>query len=350
MWCLNGTKRKNFCERHIHPHNVWGRSRVDTVLFIKLYIVDALCIKFNMCLNQQYSIWMHQSLSKAEGRTVKVNDCTGRYTKQAEGPGLTHTHTHTRARMHAVTHTLRLCGGVNPGWWQGHYSLVSPTRARFGLDSVAARPSMAGQRWGERDQDPSLLLWLGAWSLSFSLCLCLHQINGPGPTEEVFQSVPPAKIVHHLDSLLFIMALIHRCTYTHTCTDVYLVAFFCGWLWRKASPQVAILSGYKLSNRALFSPSSGRLSFPCVTALSAQLLSWILNDLFRMKWVKHNWLSVSGTSVPKLGLELRIQGEARRDLSPSRASPQAAKAQRGSPHAPWPVVSLLLGPFVLRNI
>lgn len=105
MWCLNGTKRKNFCERHIHPHNVWGRSRVDTVLFIKLYIVDALCIKFNMCLNQQYSIWMHQSLSKAEGRTVKVNDCTGRYTKQAEGPGLTHTHTHTRVRMHACGHT-----------------------------------------------------------------------------------------------------------------------------------------------------------------------------------------------------------------------------------------------------
>lgn len=56
---------------------------------------------------------MHQSLSKAEGRTVKVNDCTGRYTKQAEGPGLTHTRTHTCAHACMRSHTPFGCVAVS---------------------------------------------------------------------------------------------------------------------------------------------------------------------------------------------------------------------------------------------
>lgn len=91
---------------------------------------------------------------------------------------------------------------------------------------------MAGQRWGERYQDPSLLLWSGGLEpLSCpSLCFCLHQINGLGMTEEVFQSALPAKIVHHPDSLLFLLAVIQG--HTH-------VQMFIWWLF--------ILVGLRLS-------------------------------------------------------------------------------------------------------
>lgn len=237
----------------------------------------------------------------------------------------------TRSHTSAVTHTLRLCGSVYPSWWQGHYSLVSPTRAGFELDRVAERPSMAGQRWGERDQDPSLLPWSGSLELfplplspSHSLCLCLHQINGPGPDRgsvsisTACQACPSPRqpLIHHgFDTRT------HE--YTHTCTDVYLVASPLPLvLWYKARPQVAMLSGYKLLNPALLSHTPlprWRDLIACLSKLPARFLSWILNDPFWMKWMKHNWLSVSGTSVPKLGLELRLQGEARSD--PSQVGP-----------------------------
>lgn len=74
--------------------------------------------------------------------------------------------------------------------------------------------------------------------------------------------------------------------------------------------------------------------------------------------MKHNWLSVSGTSVPKLGLQLQgSKGKAvQRSLPSGSCSPSgmAATVLLGIPDPPSPSSSSSSssswGPFVLRNI
>lgn len=104
----------------------------------------------------------------------------------------------------------------------------------------------------------------------------------------------------------------------------------------KGRPQVATLSGYKLLNPALQSlttfPSSRALIF-CLSVFPAWFLSWILNDPFQMKWMKHNWLSVSGTSVPKLRLELQLQGK-RGAISPKWDLSLSGNGTARFPHDP----------------
>lgn len=122
---------------------------------------------------------------------------------------------------------------------------------------VAECPSMAGQRRGERDQDPLLLLPSGGLQPPpLSLCLRLHQINGPGPDRgsvsisTACQACPsPRKLLIHHG--------FDKHTYTHTCTDVDLVAPPHPELWRKAVPQVLPAAvRYKLFTPALVPPAA----------------------------------------------------------------------------------------------
>lgn len=128
---------------------------------------------------------------------------------------------------HTVTHPLRLCGGVYPSWWQGHYSLVSPTRAGFGLDRVAERPSMAGQRWGESDQDPSLLLWfegLELFSVSPSLFVSVSiRLMGQARQRKCFNQ-------HRLPSLSITQTASYSSWLwcTHTYTHLHMHRCLCG--------------------------------------------------------------------------------------------------------------------------
>lgn len=206
------------------------------------------------------------------------------------------------------SHEGRVCG------WTGY--------------STTSRHGRTELRWEVPGPFITLVVWGPGASLLPSLCLCLHQINGLGTTEEVFQSAPPAKTVHHSDNLLFIMALIQG--HTLTCTDVcafnscwFEVKLGFWWLchqatscWSKCSFYPSLLPCWRMEPVARLPQLPGRYR------------SWILNDPFWMKWMKHNWLSVSGTSVPKLRLELRLQGGKQRTKErslPSGACPRAAR-------------------------
>lgn len=255
-----GQKRKRFCNKHIHPCNVWDSSWADTMLFIKLYIVNTLYVKFNMCLNQQYSIWIHQFSTKLGRRTVRVNDYTGRHTGR-------HKHTVT----YTLIQTLWLCTGIYTGWWQGHYSLVSPMRAGVWLRQ-GSRVSQCGRtelRWegpgpfitpvvcGPGAPPPSLSF------SSFTLCLslCLHQINGPVPNRgsvsisTACQACPSPR-----------QHLIHHGFDTHTRAQMFICAFppvLCCW----AMPQARSASGYMLLNPLQLSVTSRSNVTACLSVL-----------------------------------------------------------------------------------
>lgn len=110
-------------------------------------------------------------------------------------------------------------------------------------------------------------------SLSRSLCLCLHQINGPGPDRgsvsisTACQACPSPRqpLIHHgFDTR----------TFTHTHAQMFIWFYFSPWC--KARPQVAMLSGYKLSDLALLSPTLFRRRrdlTACLSMLPAQFLS-----------------------------------------------------------------------------
>lgn len=116
----------------------------------------------------------------------------------------------------------------------------------------------------------TLVVWgPGAFlPLSHSLCLCLHQINGPGPDRgsvsisTACQACPSPRqplIYHGLD--------------THTHADMFIYPQV---LWCKARPQVAMLSGYKLFNpstRFSHIPPSSRDLIACLSMLAAPFLS-----------------------------------------------------------------------------
>lgn len=134
----------------------------------------------------------------------------------------------TLSHTHSVIQTLWLCTGIYTGWWQGHYSLVSPMRAGVWLRQ-GSRVSQCGRtelRWegpgpfitpvvcGPGAPPPSLSF------SSFTLCLslCLHQINGPVPDRgsvsisTACQACPSPRqrLIHHgFDT--------HRHTHTRRC-------------------------------------------------------------------------------------------------------------------------------------
>lgn len=76
---------------------------------------------------------------------------------------------------------------------------------------------------------------------------------GQAPTEEVFQSAPPAKLVHHPDSVLFIMAL--KGTRTHTRTQMFIWLHYSlgALVWSHATGTISH-RGYKLLNPSLLPP------------------------------------------------------------------------------------------------
>lgn len=124
--------------------------------------------------------------------------------------------------------------------------------------STTSRHGRTELRWEVPGPFITLVVWGPGASLLPSLCLCLHQINGLGTTEEVFQSALPAKIVHHSDSLLFIMALIQGHTLSHA---QMFIAFYSCWFEVKFRVLVAVSSGYKLLKQmfllAITSPTGG---------------------------------------------------------------------------------------------
>ncbi len=126
----------------------------------------------------------------------------------------------------------------------------------------------------------SLSLFLSlSLSVSRSLCLCLHQINGPGPDRgsvsisTACQACPSPRqpLIHHgFDTHT------HKHTYTHSMHSCLFGCIISPLLWCKARPQVAMLSGYKLLNPALLSPTlfpRRRDLTACLSMLPVQFLS-----------------------------------------------------------------------------
>lgn len=198
---------------------------------------------------------------------------------------------------------------------------------------------------------------LGTWSISLPLPLSLTlfvsvsiRLMGQAQQRKCFNQYRlPSLSITQTASYSSWLWCAHTCTHIHAQMFIWLHSFPLVF-WCKVRPQVVMLSGCELLNPVLFSltllPSSRDL-ISCLSMLPARFLSWILNDPFWMKWMKHNRLSVSGTSVPKLRLELQLRVEVRNDLSHVGLLPER---QRHSVVSPWPTVSLLQSPFVLRNI
>lgn len=241
-----------------------------------------------------------------------------------------------------VTHTLRLCSGVHPGWWQGHYSLVSPTRAGLGAGqgSAASQHGRTAMRWVGPGPFITPVVWGPGTSLLLSLCLCLHQINGPGPTEEVFQSAPPAKIVHHPDSLLLIMALIHRHRYTNTHVQMFIWLYFspccCGFESQATCSDVRGLHNVQLSTHFPITfhklEKSHCISFQASWTISPLNFEWsFLDEMDETQSVKCLW-----DFCPQAGTGASAPGWSKERSLPCDASPSGG-TQHGSHPPPSPL-------------